>query len=305
MRIAGVLFILLCWVKWASAQELDIHGSVVDKKTGAPIPYVNFSFINTLKGTSSDEQGRYLLSVDRSFLDKRIYVSCLGYKDSVVMASELSKTNRFFLIPESYELNEVLVLGEDLSNQLVINPIGNRSLTSGFVSTSTPWILATHFNKPEKKECFIKKVKVFYKRSASFGDFASKFRIRIFDTDPDTGFPTKDLIRENIIVQNSPKEEAVLVDLSKYGIKVPENGFYIGLEWLFIPSNWYKEVISDPLTEKTLFVDRFAPTFAGVFRSVEQNKTMVYSMGVWSNFTITSKDNQKKLAPAVSITLSH
>ncbi len=41
------------------AQEVLFEGKIFDTKTGEPIPYVNLSFLNTLKGTSTDEEGRF------------------------------------------------------------------------------------------------------------------------------------------------------------------------------------------------------------------------------------------------------
>ena len=79
-----ILFPLLV-VFQLQAQEVLFEGHVYDNKTKDPIPYVNLSFLNTLKGTSTDEEGHY-------FVDR---VLPMGLKSSAFICQSVTNAVRF------------------------------------------------------------------------------------------------------------------------------------------------------------------------------------------------------------------
>ncbi len=86
-------------------------------------------------------------------------------------------------------------------------------------------------------------------------------------------------------------------------LKIPENGIFIGVEWLFVPYNWYRNTFEHPITKKKMVEDRFAPTFGAVYNKNQNLKTVVYGMGEWTDFKVKSKDNSENLIPAISLKL--
>lgn len=294
------VFLLSCQTK---AQEVLFEGNIYDSKTKQPIPYVNLSFLNTLKGTSTDEEGRFFLDVPKSYLEKRIHLSSLGYKDTIVAAKNLYENKRLALIEESFELEEVVV-SENMGNSDVLNPILSYSLTSGFSSSSTPWVLALYFPNIGAQPKSIDKVTIFFQKSKGFNGASSKFRLRIYDIDGTTKKPNKDILRKSIILVSDEEKGFVSVDLSALKLKIPDDGIYIGLEWLFVAHNWYKKIEKHPLTHKLKVEDRFAPTFGGVYNKNQNYKTMVYGMGEWTNFTVKSKDRAQNFIPAISLKIT-
>lgn len=296
-------FLLFFSVVSVSAQEILIDGTIYNAKTQEPIPYVNVSFLNTLKGASTDEKGYFFVDVPTSFLEKKVHLSSLGFKDTIVDVKKIVADKKFGMVEESFELDEVVV-AKSLGDSYVLNPIGSYDLKSGFSSSSTPWVLATYYPNIGASKKYVNKVTVFFQKNEGFKRRASKFRIRVYDVDPVTKKPTKDLLHKSIILETFAENDFVSIDLSAFNIKMPKQGLYIGLEWLFVPYNWYAIKGKDPLTSKLTIEDRFAPTFGGVYNKNQNFKVMVYGMGEWTDFKVKSKDNTKHLVPALSLKLS-
>ncbi|MGB5499840.1 MAG: carboxypeptidase-like regulatory domain-containing protein, partial [Maribacter sp.] len=180
MRFFSLTFLLLTLN--LSAQEILFEGHVFDHKSKNPIPYVNLSFLNTLKGTSTDEQGHFFLDLPTPYLEKKVHISSLGYRDTIVVAIDIFKAKRFEMVEESFKLDEV-VISESFGNSDVLNPISSYSLTSGFSSSATPWVLALYFPNIGAQEKYIDKITVFLQKNNKFKRPTAKFRLRIYDVD--------------------------------------------------------------------------------------------------------------------------
>jgi len=294
--------LLLVFQIQSQAQEVLFEGYVYGSKTKEPIPYVNLSFLNTLKGTSTDEQGRFFVDIPTHFLHRQVHISSLGFKDTIVDAKTLYVAKRFEMLEESFELDEVVVT-ENFGNSDVLNPISSYSLTSGFSSSATPWVSALYFPNIGAQDKYVDKVTVFLKKNEGFERGPAKFRIRIYDVDGVTKKPGRDLIRKSVVLEHQVDKDFVSIDLSAFNIKVPQKGIYIGLEWLFVPSNWYMQRATDPLTNKKLVEDRFAPIFLGIYTQNQNYKVMIYGMGDWTDFQVRSRNNTQNFIPAVSLKL--
>lgn len=296
-----LLFCLFAAIQ-LQAQEVLFEGHVYDGKTNEPIPYVNLSFLNSLKGTSTDEQGHFYLDIPTHFLDRQVHISSLGYNDTIVEAKTLYESKRFNMTEESFELDEVVVT-QKLGDSDVLNPISSYSLTSGFSSSSTPWVLALYFPNIGAQKKYVDKVTVFLKKNENFKRESAKFRIRIYDVDEVTKKPNRDLLRKSIVLEHNVEHDYVSIDLSAFNIEIPKAGIYVGLEWLFVPSNWYMQTEINAITNKKEVEDRFAPTFRGVYSQNQNYKAMIYGMGEWTDFKVRSRNNTKNFIPALSLKL--
>lgn len=300
MRLAWVfLFSALM----GNAQSVFFEGHVVDAISGDPIPYANLSFLNSLKGTSSDEQGYFHLEIPESFLDKKVHISSLGYKDTIAVGGTVQLAKTVKMVEDTYELDEVVV-AQSLGESQVMNPISSYSIKSGFSSAATPWVLALYFPNIGAAKKYLETVTVFFRKETKFKREFSKFRLRIYDVDPKTKKPRRDLVQKSMVLETSADKEFVSLDVSEMGIKMPREGIYIGLEWLFLPANWYLHAYEHTLSKKTVSEDRFAPTFAAVYQKNQNFRTMVYGLGEWSDFAIKSPGNGENLVPAISIKVS-
>lgn len=293
-----LLFLFICSL--ASGQQIDFDGSVVDSKTDTPIPYVNISFLSTLTGTSSAEDGTFAVEIPKGYLDKKIHVSSLGYKDTILQARKLFETKKLRMVEATFELEEVVV-AKKLGDSQVLNPISSYSITSGFDSSSTPWVLALYFPNIGASKKYLEKVTVFFREKNEFSRDKAKFRLRFYSVNPETKKPERDLTKKSIILEAVKSYNYTSIELKALKIKIPQEGIYIGLEWLFIPYNWYNQGEKDQLTNKQTLEDRFAPTFGGVYSKNQNYKVMIYGMGEWRDFKVKSKDNNQNFIPAVSV----
>ncbi|WP_282180732.1 carboxypeptidase-like regulatory domain-containing protein [Maribacter stanieri] len=301
MRIFLVIFFLIVGV--GHAQEVLVEGHVFDEKSMTSVPYANISFLKTLKGTSSDEDGYFYIDVPESYLERDVHISALGFKDTIMSAKVISENKKIYLKEESFELEEVVV-SHSLGDSQVLNPISSYSIKSGFSSAETPWVLALYFPNIGAAKKYLERITIYVQKNSKFKRESSKFRLRLYDVDKNTRKPNHDLIRKSIILESSKTEDFVSIDLSSMGIRIPEEGIYVGLEWLFLPYNWYTNTYKHAITNKKVIEDRFAPTFAAVYQKNQNFKTMVYGMGEWSDFAIKAPGNNENLIPAISLKMS-
>lgn len=293
-------FLFLFFSVFCFSQNIDFDGRVVDAKTNEPIPYVNISFLNTLTGTSTTEEGKYALEIPKEYLEKKIHVSSLGYKDTILLAQRLYDKKLLKMEEATFELEEVVV-AKNLGEAQVLNPISSYSITSGFDSSSTPWVLALYFPNIGASKKYLETVTVFFREKNEFTRERAKFRLRVYGVNPDTKKPEKDLVQKSIILESLKSYDYTSIDVSSLKINVPKEGIYIGLEWLFIPYNWYNKDEKDQLTNKQRLEDRFAPTFGGMYTKNQNFKVMIYGMGEWQDFKVKSKNNTENFIPAISI----
>ncbi|WP_396637238.1 carboxypeptidase-like regulatory domain-containing protein [Maribacter sp. R77961] len=298
-----VLLVLLFCISAGYAQEVLVEGYIVDENNGKPIPYANLSFLNTLKGTSSDEKGHFYIDVPESYVAKKVHISSLGFRDTILPARTILERKEVRMSEDTYELDEVVV-SKSLGDVIILNPISSYKIKSGFSSAATPWVLATYFPNIGASKKYIDKITIHVQNETQFKRTSSKFRLRIYDVDKKTKKPNRDLILKSIILESMESEDFVSIDLSSIGIKVPQEGVYIGLEWLFLPFNWYANTFEHPISKKKIVEDRFAPTFAAVYQKNQNYRTMVYGMGEWSDFSIKARGNSQNLIPAITLKLS-
>ena len=136
---ALVLTCLLCFLPAkAFAQNGQIQGCVTDASSGDPIPGVFVIVRGTDNGVSTDNAGRYTLSL--SGLDNPVLVfSCLGYSSQEFSVGKRS-TIDVSLTPDSEFLNEVVVIG--------YGTLDKKELTSAISHVSSKEFLATSGTDP-------------------------------------------------------------------------------------------------------------------------------------------------------------
>lgn len=110
-RFLVIVFTILLFSNNMSAQHGKIVGTITDN--GIAIPLVNISLKNSIKGTSSDENGNYELDG----IDPGRYVflaTALGYKNfktTLVLTADEVLTLNFELIPSIESLDDIVVTG--------------------------------------------------------------------------------------------------------------------------------------------------------------------------------------------------
>ncbi|MBL4604435.1 MAG: carboxypeptidase-like regulatory domain-containing protein [Flavobacteriaceae bacterium] len=277
-------------------------GTLLDKESKNPIVYANISFLKQKKGISSTEDGTFELEITKKDLDKKVHVSCLNYKDTIVLVKDLMNKT-LYLSPNLYELKEI-VISKKLSKEVVVDKYKRKNIKTSFgARKGSPWIITKLFKYKESYEetPYVKDVTVY------FGSWMmrkkGKFRVRIYSVDEITKKPKDDLIRDNIIVEVRKNHGKIKVDISKYNIEVPEEGFYVGVERLEIPYNFHEYTYTMQGSKKKRKAIAVAPSIGAVYTT---DSIYIYSRGKWRQF-FAPKQFQKgyNIQPAISVTLSN
>lgn len=110
VKIRSVFMILigLVFSLKISAQSITITGKVIDAETGEGIPYVNVGVLESQRGTSTNEEGTFVLSLNSS--SEGIIFSHLNYERRAVAVSSSSDIT-IELTPTSTALNAISVTG--------------------------------------------------------------------------------------------------------------------------------------------------------------------------------------------------
>lgn len=245
-----ITILLLCSISTFA----QIKGVVKDSLSGQPIPYVNISVENENSGTTSEENGTFRLP--ESINGKNVIFSALGFEKKKVKAS---KASEILLKPIDYQLDEVIVN----------NSLGTKQREIG---KSESAILQAFDNGPRidtkffpyhpsyKKTKYIKQVVIKTDNALE----KATLKIHLYRVD-EAGFPSEEILHKDLLITVKKGTTTTKIDLTKYQIKIPKNGIFIGIEKLIIESNkWEKATISyQPLLLYNRVDRDFFYTFSG------------------------------------------
>ena len=315
MRLSGLIIILFVLSNTVAGQNIDVTGQIFDKKTNEPLSFVNLILVDKKMGSSTDELGNYKFTIDEGLLDEKIAISYVGYNKVIVKVRELINAE-LKLQPKTEELNSVQLYALQNKHRVRLNPFRRKEIIGigNFSGGSYPSTVARYYKKPDefKKGCFIKKVEISFFATVEQIYKPAKFRIRILGVNED-GMPGEDLLNTDIIVQKSASDFREVLDLLSYKINVPNDGFYIAAEHLFIEENAYEETanyrINDTLVYDNVTLTRYAPIFKGVLEDRKGAEDCYYkSIKGWKqmgNLDISNKAlNNKIPSPAFIVTLT-
>lgn len=221
-----VLFFLMSFAVFA-----QIKGVVVDEEN-RPIPYVNVLAEDGSSGATSDENG--LFEIALSDQSKRVAFSCVGFETIKIKASEakhvIMKTATIQLPEVSIEKSIATIVNE-------LDKFDEEKVHFYYGLGPDQWYLAKFFtfNDTIKQTPFLKSIIV---------DTQSKGRntalkIRLLSPDKD-GNPGTDLINENLIFKIKKGKKKSELDVSKYKLKIDEEGVFVIIEFLMIKENEYR-----------------------------------------------------------------
>lgn len=104
------LFYVLILCNYSVYSQVTIQGIVLDNATMQELPYATVSIANTTVGTTSNEQGEFLLYIDDTIANKQISISYLGYKKESYNFNDILTNTNVGLDTLPYLLNEVEIL---------------------------------------------------------------------------------------------------------------------------------------------------------------------------------------------------
>lgn len=288
MRFLLQLIILFLCVNHSLAQQTNVRGRVVDENS-EPLPYAHLLFQNYAMGTTSNEEGYFAFSIPDSLRNEKIRVSYVGFYPKIIQVDEIvGKDVKLFSKKEG--LGEV-VLKPILKDKSFTYHAEWRNGYVGFGNLNAglyPSQIAVYYPRPDKFDdfCYLKEVRVYFFKTSEQWSQSSKFRLHIYNVD-ENGKPGEDLLK-NLIVERVAGESSVDVDLLQEKISIPTNGFFIGVEHLFIKENQFREVrnyyINDSLVAENFELTKYAPIFKAVLLD-EADDAWFYGPSGWERIS--------------------
>ncbi len=285
-RLFLALILFSCFV---SAQ---IKGIVNDSLTGKPIPYVNIWVENENIGSTSEENGTFLINTTAK--GKRLIFSTLGYEKKIINATEVLEVN---LKLTAYSLSEVVIS----------KSIGTKSIEIGKTKNeiyqafdNNPKIDTKYFpyKSSYNKTKYLKQVSIYTDSRIE----NAIIKIHFYKVAPN-GSPGEELLDKDFVVTVKKGTRTNRFDLKELNLKFPKNGLFVGFEKLMIESNKTEKTITDSNTNTSQTQKTYFPFV--LYNFVEREFSYTFSGGKWNRQTKlgVSETSPKMMINEPAITL--
>lgn len=271
------------------SQNIKISGKVLDSKTEAALPFANLIMVDRPMGTSANAEGIFAFSISDSLRQEKVRITYVGYESEIWKIEDLPNA-KIRLKPLTEDLSEIRIYQPKESKSKILRPSGGKTMGMGNLNGGQyPSTMATWFPKPDKfdEAAFIESIQVFFFTIENDMKLRPKFRLHIYDVTED-GKPGNDLA-DDIILEKKEGNDRITINLLDRKIRIPENGFFVGVEHLFIPQNrFYEEkdiIINDTLVAENYRHEQYGPIFKCKVVKEEENKTWFYGPQGWEHIS--------------------
>lgn len=121
-----LLLTCLCVFGTLSAQDFyTITGEIYNQKTKTPIAYAHVGIPERGIGTTSGDDGKFVLRVPRQYASSTLVISYIGYKNYSKAIDKIPTPFRVYLEQSVNELMEVVVMGEDAIENIIRRAVKN------------------------------------------------------------------------------------------------------------------------------------------------------------------------------------
>jgi hypothetical protein len=108
-----IILVILFVVFNLMAYTQVIKGTIFDEKTKSTIPYASVYFNGTFVGTTTDQQGRFVLDIPKQN-NMPLTISAIGYFSTTITKFRTNESLTINLKPKEYELKETSVKSKSL-----------------------------------------------------------------------------------------------------------------------------------------------------------------------------------------------
>ena len=274
----------------------QIKGVVKDSLSGKPIPFVNIWVQNENIGSTSEENGTFFINTTEN--GKKLIFSTLGYEKKIIKASQASEVN---LKPMAYNLEEVVVSKSIGTKSVEIGKTKNEMYQA---FDNGPKIDTKFFPyiSSYKKTKYVKQVSIYTDSRIE----NSIIKIHFYTVDSN-GFPAEELLDKDFVVTVKKGTRVNRFDVTKFNLKFPKNGLFVGFEKLMIEKNKTEKSITDLNTNITQVQKTYFPFV--LYNYVEREFLYTFSGGKWNRQTNQDeKGSSKKMMinePVITLILSN
>ena len=274
----------------------QIKGVVKDSLSGKPIPFVNIWVQNENIGSTSEENGTFFINTTEN--GKKLIFSTLGYEKKIIKASQASEVN---LKPMAYNLEEVVVSKSIGTKSVEIGKTKNEMYQA---FDNGPKIDTKFFPyiSSYKKTKYVKQVSIYTDSRIE----NSIIKIHFYTVDSN-GFPAEELLDKDFVVTVKKGTRVNRFDVTKFNLKFPKNGLFVGFEKLMIEKNKTEKTITDSNTNITQVQKTYFPFV--LYNYVEREFLYTFSGGKWNKQTNQNeKESSLKMMinePVITLILSN
>lgn len=216
-----------------------INGRVLDTNTLNTAPYSTLEIKGKGIGWVSDSMGSFTLEIPKDKISENdtLLIRSLGFNSSEVLVKNiLNKTSiEFKLKPSIFQLDSIIVKPK---NNSFIKGVTLEKMQVNYRIKDYSQI-TVYMDNDEGLKAIIQNVSFFISRE---GKPKAPFRIRFYEVQED-GSPGRDLTKESIIVTPKKGNAWFKIDVSKYKILVPKEGYFVAMEWIFTEKKYYFDTL--------------------------------------------------------------
>jgi hypothetical protein len=272
----------------------QIEGTVVDKND-KPISYVNIWVENENIGTTSDEDGTFLINTTGN---KNLVFSVLGYDKKTVKASDAQKV---VLIVNAFKIDEVVIAKKYETKEIEIGKVKNETYQA---FDNGPRIDAKFFsyNIKYKKTKYIKQVTIFTDSEIE----SATIKIHLYSVDTN-GFPGEEMLSKDFLVSVKRGVKKTYFDLSDLNLRMPKTGIFVGYEKLIIEKNKLEKTVTDLNTNQTRIQKTYYPFM--LYNYVQREFIYTFFGGKWNKQTKQDVNNPSEkmmvYEPSINLILTN
>lgn len=207
-----------------------ISGKVVEEDSLTPVPYATIYFSGLQTGMISDINGDFDCRLSDDYADDTLVFSFMGYESKRILLKDFLKLEDRVIVLKKriFKIPEVHISSRDFK----VISIGNmKNFPSGSLYMDTHGQQAALMIENDKDVCG-KIVSVNYYLSSK-GNTDAPFRVRLYLVDSVTGGPGNDMVPDILVVKPDIQRGWYSVDVRKYNLMIPEDGFFIAMEGIF------------------------------------------------------------------------
>jgi len=265
---------------------------VTDAETQKPIPYAKLILKGKDYYRNTEENGEITLEKDEEVSE----IQSFGYENLLVQENK----TKYFLKPRVIEIDEVTLVKPKFAKELTIGKFGRRNMS--FFASKTTWTVVDFVkNDFPVEKLYIKKLKF----ASDVYRTVDEATINLVFYRNENGRPSNKKVK-NYVVVCKKGENITEVDFSKNPIPFPEEGYFIGFEWIINEQNKYSYhttiVHSDGAKEKHVLVEHVAPTII----TQKSNVTNLFSLSwdKWRTLFQNNKPNNEDLKLSLQLELT-
>ena len=210
-------------------QATSLTGRVLDAKTNLPVQYASLSLLTEHDWTLANPMGHFELFTPKILANDTLLVACPGYQPRRVVLRNRTLPDTTLTLEKTATTPKIQPLN---AAPAVVRRLGSVAKRPGDgMIQGTMGSQFALFMEPSLKHRLgsIRNVSFFIGEN---GFPKESFRIRLYRADGPNHSPGTNLLSENLIVAAPGGGQWFTVDLSKFVVEVPREGFFVAMEWI-------------------------------------------------------------------------